>query len=202
MSPRSRIAAAFGVATILVGTALLTPAAAEDPPPDNVFADVYGITAQINRTGGITVSGLIDCHQAVERYEADNGPLPPGSTVNVAYDWVARQPLGRKGGYLVAEFGSSHLTACHKTATLDPASPAVVEFAWQSTPYGMVTPVFVYSDLGKFTKATVHVDVTMLGGYDMNGEEFANVQPGTGGDWLVLEVFNQTGVDVRPTSVR
>jgi hypothetical protein len=202
MSPRSRIAAALSVAAILAGTAVITPAAAEESPPENAFADVYGISAQVNRTGGISVSGLIDCHQAVERYEADNGPLPPGSVVNVAYDWVARQPLGRKGGYLVAGFGSSHLTACHKTATLDPVSPAVVEFAWDSTPYGMVTPVFVYSDLGKFTKSIVHVDVTMYGGYAPNGEEFANTQPGDGGDWVVVEVYNQTGVDVRPTSAR
>jgi hypothetical protein len=202
MSPRSRIAAALSVAAILAGTAVITPAAAEESPPENAFADVYGISAQVNRTGGISVSGLIDCHQAVERYEADNGPLPPGSVVNVAYDWVARQPLGRKGGYLVAGFGSSHLTACHKTATVDPVSPAVVEFAWDSTPYGMVTPVFVYSDLGKFTKSIVHVDVTMYGGYAPNGEEFANTQPGDGGDWVVVEVYNQTGVDVRPTSAR
>jgi hypothetical protein len=202
MSPRSRIAAALSVAAILAGTAVITPAAAEQSPPENAFADVYGISAQVNRTGGIAVSGLIDCHQAVERYEADNGPLPPGSVVNVAYDWVARQPLGRKGGYLVAGFGSSHLTACHKTATVDPVSPAVVEFAWDSTPYGMVTPVFVYSDLGKFTKSIVHVDVTMYGGYAPNGEEFANTQPGDGGDWVVVEVYNQTGVDVRPTSAR
>jgi hypothetical protein len=196
MSAPRRIAAALGVTALLVGTSLTAPAAAEDPPAENAFADVYGITAQVNRTGGITVSGLVNCHQAVERYEADNGPLPDGSTVNVGYEWVARQPLGRKGGYLVATFGSSHLTACYKTATPD------ADFAWDSSPYGMATPVFVYSDLGKFTRSTVHVDVTMYGGYDPDGEEFANADPGNGGDWFVLEVYNQTGVDVRPTGAR
>lgn len=196
MFPRRRTAATLGLATVVVAGALLTPAVAEEPPAENAFADVYGVTAQVNRTGGITVSGLVNCRQAVERYEADNGPLPDGSTVNVAYDWVARQPLGRKGGYLVATFASSRLTACYKTATPD------ADFAWDSSPYGMATPIFVYSDLGKFTKSTVHVDVTVYGGYDPDGEQFANADPGSGGDWFVLEVYNQTGVDVRPTGVR
>ena len=81
----------------------------------------------------------------------------PDGILHVGYSWTARQPV-KKGAYPVATFESSHLTPCYDTA-----NPGEV-FPWESTPYGMTTPLSMYPDYGKFTKGPVYVEVRFEGG--------------------------------------
>lgn len=182
MVTRRWIAAA--VAACALPALVLAPTATSVATEPNVFAEVTGVVAKVNRTGGITVSGLVTCRAAVEKWEAENGQEAPEGVLNVGYSWVARQPL-KKGAYAVAEFDSSHLTACYDTSA---SAPAEQVYPWDSTPYGMTTPLYLYSETGKFTKGPVYVQVTFEG-----GEVFTTPMQ----DPLpYIEVFYQGGFEV------
>ena len=191
MSRLSLIAATS--ASLVLATGLLTPTLAAGAE-ENVFVDSYGVTAQVNRTGGITVSGKMNCKAAADRWEEQNGrELPADSTVNVGYSWTARQPLGRRGGYLVASFGSSHLQGCYNTS-----DPEGTDYSWKSDVYGSATPIYLYSERGAFKQGLVYVEVKLEGGVDDEGNQYANVFAPDG--WTEsVEVFNVTGFEVRAT---
>lgn len=177
MVTRRWIAAAV-TACALPALALAPSAISVAQETGNAFADVTGVVAKVNRTGGITVSGVISCRAAVEKWEADGGTVPDG-ILHVGYSWTARQPV-KKGAYPVATFESSHLTPCYDTA-----NPGEV-FPWESTPYGMTTPLSMYPDYGKFTKGPVYVEVRFEGGEVIqNGQGIGHV-----------EVFYQGGFEL------
>lgn len=184
MVTRRWIAAAIAMCALPALTlAPTTAATAEVASPTSAFAEVTGVVAKVNRTGGITVSGLINCRAAVEKWETEVGPVPDG-VLHVSYSWTARQPV-KKGVYPVAEFGSSHLTPCYDSADPDKVFP------WDTTPMGMSTPLYVYSDYGKFTKGLVYVQVTFEG-----GEVFTNPMPEPPEPLPWVEVFYQGGFEV------
>lgn len=179
MVTRRWIAAA--VAACAIPALTLASSATSVAEETNVFAEVTGVVAKVNRTGGITVSGQVTCRAAVDKWEAENGEVPEG-VLHVGYSWVARQPL-KKGAYAVAEFGSSHLTPCYDTT---PTAPPGQVYPWDSTPYGMTTPLYMYAQSGKFTKGPVYVQVTFEGG--------EVIENGIGiGD---VEVFYQGGFEL------
>lgn len=186
MVTRRWVAAA--IAACALPALVLAPAAASVEPEPNVFAEVTGVVAKVNRTGGITVSGEVTCRAAVELWKTQNEEevLPEG-ILNVGYGWIARQPL-KKGAYAVAEFGSSHLTACYDTSL---STPAEQVYSWDSTPYGMTSPIYVYSQIGKFTKGPVYVEVTFDG-----GEVFTNPMPPPGEPLTFVEVYYQGGFEL------
>lgn len=177
---------AAAIAACALPALVLAPAATSVEPEPNVFAEVTGVVAKVNRTGGITVSGEVTCRAAVEKWEAEVGEVPEG-VLNVGYSWIARQPL-KKGLYAVAEFGSSHLTACYDTSS---SAPAEQVYPWDSTPYGMTSPIYMYSQIGKFTKGPVYVEVTFEG-----GEVFTNPMPPPGEPLPFVEVFYQGGFEL------
>lgn len=185
MVTRRWIAAA--VAACALPALVLAPTAASVATEPNVFAEVTGVVAKVNRTGGITVSGLVTCRAAVEKWESEHGEEAPEGVLNVGYSWVARQPL-KRGAYAVAEFGSSHLTACYDTSS---SAPAEQVYPWDSTPYGMTTPIYMYSQTGKFTKGPVYVQVTIEG-----GEVFPTPMPEPPEPLPYIEVFFQGGFEV------
>ena len=185
MVTRRWIAAAIAMCALpALALAPTTAATAEVAEPANAFAEVSGVVARVNRTGGITVSGEITCGAAVETWEAKGNTVPEG-ILHVSYSWVARQPL-KKGAYAVAEFGSSHLTPCYDTRPAGQVTEVDQIFPWDSTPYGMTTPLYLYSQTGKFTKGPVYVQVTFEGGEVLAG----------GASVGYVEVFYQGGFEV------
>ena len=109
---------------------------------------------RVNRLGGITIEGKIDCTQAIAKW----GQSAFEAGVNVS--WKARQPVGRKGA-VTAHYDSVIATLCYDPLDTTPATP----YPWATHP-PITSPAiwWVYPDTGgKFTAGKIHVDVQVTG---------------------------------------
>ena len=111
---------------------------------------------RVNKLGGITIEGKIDCTQAI----AEWGQSAFEAGVNVS--WKARQPIGRKSA-VTAHYESAILSLCHNPFDTDPATPP---YPWATHPPITSSAIWwVYPDTGgKFTTGALHVDVQVTGG--------------------------------------
>lgn len=196
MSAPTRVALAGAVAALATTILATAPPAASE---DNLSVTVKDVAAKVSRTGGITVSGTMNCGAAVDRA----GGVPENANVMVGVTWTAWQSAGRKGMVTASWPGGAHADACYTTrAGVDPS----LFLPWNTSYYNSTgTPYYVFPSNGKFVKGPVHIDVRVEGGYDPEtGEPQPNVylvDPTTGeivsGTDQSVEVFGVTGFDVR-----
>lgn len=106
----------------------------------------------VNSSGGITVTGKIDCTQAVEEWGQD------GYMAAVNVDWTARQPIGRKG-VVTAHYVSSIMEPCFDPEVVGP-------YTWATHPPITSTDIWwVYPDTGgKFVGGKIHIEAQATGG--------------------------------------
>jgi hypothetical protein len=117
----------------------------------------------VNRYGGITVSGTLDCTDAVAEIFGSMESIPADTTVLVSKSWTATQYVGRNK-VVTASYSSGIASVCY---TNDPAFMQEAEVApWPwSTRYAF--PVgetqWVYSSNGKFATGPIHIELTIEG---------------------------------------
>jgi hypothetical protein len=115
----------------------------------------------VNRYGGITISGTLDCSTQVADVYGGAANIPENTTVFVGKNWTATQYVGR-GKVVTASYSSGIASICY---TNDPGmyyGDVTPPWPW-STLYGF--PVgetqWVYSSNGKFTAGTIHVELAV-----------------------------------------
>ncbi|MGI9117377.1 MAG: hypothetical protein ACR2JV_07055 [Gaiellales bacterium] len=112
--------------------------------------------ARVNRSGGITIDGRVDCTQAVLMWGQG------GSAASVHVAWTARQPVGRKSA-VIGRYDAVVASMCHDPAGGDPLTPP---YPWiTSPPITQAVTWWVFpSPGGKFAAGPIHVDVQVTGG--------------------------------------
>ena len=144
----------------------------------------------VNKTGGVSVMGTVDCSAAVAE-QWPNNTVPPETYVLVNVSWKAYQPAGRR--MLMAELGDSQASPCWANATefVDPGrcvelKPGIWgQCRWDSSNWGQ--DGYQYGT-GKFVKGMVHVDATLEGGF------WGDVDAGE-----LFDFFEIRSVDLRAT---
>jgi hypothetical protein len=127
----------------------------------------------VNRYGGITVSGTMDCTAEVAAIYGGEENVPADTTVYVGKQWTATQYAGR-GKVITASYSSGIASICYTNDPAVMAWPGYSEapYPW-STLYGF--PVgetqWVYSDNGKFGAGAIHVELTLEGSELQAGED-------------------------------
>jgi hypothetical protein len=154
---------------VVAATASLFAAlAATIVPAGSAAADTYehGFTATVdqmlvNRSGGITVSGQLDCSAQVAEAYGGAENIPPDTSVYVGKQWTATQYLGR-GKAITASYSSGIASVCF---TNDPTrfdGDVTAPWPW-ATLYGFPvgTTQWVYAANGKFAAGAIHVELTV-----------------------------------------
>ena len=123
----------------------------------------------MNKTGGITVMGTVDCTAAVAEHWGGLQNVPPDTIVLVNMSWTAWQAVGRK--VISATLDDSQASPCWANtaewlepgrcvqATGDTWGPC----RWDSSNWG--SSGYVYGT-GKFTTGRVHVQARMTGYFE------------------------------------
>lgn len=156
------------VATVFA--TLLAAAAAAIVPAGSASAEVYehGFTAtvdlvQVNRYGGITVSGQLDCSAQVADIYGGAASIPDNTSVFVSKSWVATQYAG-KGKVVTASYDSGIASVCF---TNDPGmyyGDVTAPWPWETLyAYPVGETQWVYSQTGKFGSGSIHVELTVSG---------------------------------------
>lgn len=107
---------------------------------------------RVNKSGGITVEGKINCSQAVMEWGQQN------AMAAVHNDWTARQPVGRKG-VVTAHYSAAIMQSCHEPGKTGP-------YTWATHPPITSSAIWwVYPDSGgKFVAGKIHIDAQATGG--------------------------------------
>lgn len=146
----------------------------------------------VDRLGGITVSGTVDCTAEVEA--AFPGGVPANLTVLAAVNWWAYQPAGRRK-MIHAANNPSHAWTCYNSSPDPQLGPVCGGSAgpcrWITSNYGTSsTPFYVYSLDGRFVRGWIHVDTQGTGGYVILGGERRE-------DLDLTDMFALVGYDLR-----
>lgn len=142
-------------AAIIVGIALALITSAALPTSAEMIGEktftLIADTVLVNKGGGITVSGTLDCTAAVEEaYEGSTIPSEFAVFTNV--NWRATQYVGR-GKVVTAVWESAVASVCY-------GSPFEGSGTWQTRyPYPSGAIQWVYSATGKFQAGTIHIEV-------------------------------------------
>jgi hypothetical protein len=150
--------------------ALVLAAGALVLPSGSASAETYehGFTAtadqvQVNRYGGITVSGQLDCSAQVAAIYGGAASIPDNTSVFVSKSWVATQYVG-KGKVVTASYDSGIASVCF---TNDPGmyyGDVTAPWPWQTLyAYPVGETQWVYSQTGKFGSGSIHVELTVSG---------------------------------------
>lgn len=139
-----RVGIVLGLALVLVGGAAL-------PAHADTFEHSFTVAATqvlVNRYGGITVSGIIDCSAAVS--DIYGSSVPNDLSIYFGKNWRATQYVGR-GRAINAEWNSGIATDC---------SAPTFTAAW-GTQYAFPSGAtqWVYSSQGKFQAGAIHIEV-------------------------------------------
>lgn len=161
-------------------TTLLAAVVVAVVPAGSASAETYehsftGTVDQVlvNRYGGITISGELDCSAEVTAIYGGEENIPADTTVYVGKSWVATQYVGR-GKVVTARYDSGIASICYTN------DPAVMSWPGNSeAPYPWSTlyafPVgetqWVYSETGKFGAGAIHVELTLEGSELQVGED-------------------------------
>ena len=150
---------------ILVGTtvAFAGPVAAQDASPTLTVDKVL-----VNRTGGVTAMGMVDCSAAVADFWRGIENVPDGTVVLVNVSWTAYQAAGRRT--LRADLVDTQASPCwaNTTQDVDPgrckasASGILSPCRWDSGNWG--SDGYQYGN-GTFKPGTVHLHTVLEGGY-------------------------------------
>jgi hypothetical protein len=188
------------IKTVLaIGTTILASLAAAALPTGAASAQdtEHGFSATVdqvlvNRSGGITVSGLLDCTAAVVSIYGSVDNVPDNTSVFVSKNWTATQYIGR-GKVASASYSSGIASVCF---TNDPSvyyGDVDAPWPWETLyAYPVGTTQWVYSSTGKFASGPIHVELTVTG--DLTVGE---------GDSAQQHLFASfSGWDVRAVKVR
>lgn len=131
----------------------------------------------VNRTGGITATGNVDCAAAVLAAWGSYANAPDLVFTNVS--WTIDQPQGRR--MISATFEDHMASPCWAKAGAPFVDPGRCTLAadgtqhpcrWDSQNYG--SDGWIYGN-GAFKPGAVHLAVTMDGGYYDVGQDMANL---------------------------
>lgn len=147
-------------------------------PAGSASAETYehGFTAtvdlvQVNRYGGITVSGQLDCSAQVADIYGGAESIPANTSVFVSKSWVATQYVG-KGKVVTASYDSGIASVCF---TNDPGmyyGDVTAPWPWQTLyAYPVGETQWVYSPTGKFGSGMIHVELTVTGGLTVGEDD-------------------------------
>jgi hypothetical protein len=155
---------------LAVSATLLATAATAILPAGSASAEDYehGFSATVdqvlvNRYGGITVSGTLDCSEEVAAIYGGVANIPENTSVFVGKEWTATQYVGRNK-VVTATYSSGIASVCF---TNDPTmyyNDVTPPWSWETMyafPVGGTQ--WVYSGTGKFTTGPIHVELTVTG---------------------------------------
>ncbi len=187
----------LAVLSVLVLASVFVSFTSASAAPNGMTATVSQVL--VNRLGGITASGTMNCTNDVTAYYAGVGQqVPANLTVVTGPSWTATQPAGRHTS-ITASWNPDHANPCYNTnpsipgAELCPAG-APAPCSWITSHFGSSdTPFYVYATNGKFVPGPIHVDLITTTGY-----VFIN---GVLQDYTI-EVFSATGFNLRAVRVR
>ena len=156
------MAVSAALATVVVPSSSATAADIEQ----SIYATVDRV--QVNKMGGITVSGSVDCtDQVAAIYGGDVDSIPADTIVVVNMNWDALQYVG-KGKTVFAEYDSAIASICYTNMdeSLFPDwVDLVAPYSWETRyPYPTGTVQWVYSRDGKFAAGPIHIELTAIGG--------------------------------------
>jgi hypothetical protein len=156
---------------------------------------------QVNRMGGITVSGSLDCTEQVAAIYGGAANIPLDTMVLVNMNWDALQYVG-KNKTVFAEYDSGIASICY--TNLDPSLfpdwvDLVAPYSWDTRyAYPVGTVQWVYSRDGKFAAGPIHIELTASGGLSVYEES----DPPGNGEWFDYYLYDFSGWNLRATKVR
>jgi hypothetical protein len=162
---RKRIRGVLAATTTLVAAMTLALVPTGSASAEGYEHSVYSTVDQVlvNKAGGITVSGRLDCSARVADIYGGVANIPAGTTVFVGKQWTATQYVGR-GKAITASYSSGIASVCF---TNDPAmynGDVTPPWSWSTLyafPVGQTQ--WVYSPQGKFGAGAIHVELTIEG---------------------------------------
>ena len=200
MRPRRRLLAALAaVSAALAVTVAPSSSAAAADTEQAIYATVDLV--QVNRMGGITVSGSLDCSDQVAAIYGGAANIPADTMVVVNMNWDAIQYVG-KNKTVFAEYDSGIASICY--TNMDPSMfPDWLDldppYSWQTRyAYPVGTVQWVYSRDAKFAAAPIHIELTV------NGSLVVSEESDPPGDPQDVEYFltDFSGWDLRANKVR
>ncbi|MFA6112192.1 MAG: hypothetical protein WDA75_25825 [Candidatus Latescibacterota bacterium] len=117
----------------------------------------------VNRYGGITISGTLDCTAAVADLYGGAANIPADTTVLVSKSWTATQYVGRNK-VVTASYDSGIASVCYTNDPVFMGDAAEAPWPWSTLyAYPVGETQWVYSSTGKFGTGPIHVELTLEG---------------------------------------
>jgi hypothetical protein len=158
------VVAATATLIVALGAALVPAGSAS--AEDFTYEHSIGATVDqvlVNRYGGITVSGTLDCSSAVVDIFGGAQNIPADTSVFVSKNWTATQYVGRNK-VVTASYSSGIASVCF---TNDPNmyyGDVTAPWPWSTLyAYPVGETQWVYSSNGKFGTGPIHVELTIEG---------------------------------------
>lgn len=164
------VAAMFATLLAAVSAAIVPAGSASGEFYEHGFTATVDLV-QVNRYGGITVSGQLDCSAQVADIYGGAESIPANTSVFVSKSWVATQYVG-KGKVVTASYDSGIASVCY---TNDPGmyyGDVTAPWPWQTLyAYPVGETQWVYSPTGKFGSGMIHVELTVTGGLTVGEDD-------------------------------
>lgn len=198
--PRRRLLAALVAVSAAVATVVAPSGSATAADTEQAISATVDLV-QVNRAGGITVSGSLDCTDQVAAIYGGTGNIPDDTLVMVNMNWDALQYVG-KNKTVFAEYDSGIASICY--TNMDPSLfPDWVDldapYSWDTRyAYPVGTVQWVYSRDGKFAAGPIHIELTANGSLSVYEES----DPPGDGQWVDYYLYDFSGWNLRATKVR
>ena len=194
MRPRRRVLAALvAVSAALASVIAASSSATAADTEQAIYATVDLV--QVNKAGGITVSGSLDCTDQVAAIYGGAANIPADTMVLVNMNWDALQYVG-KTKTVSASYDSGIASICYTNmdasmfpdwVDLDPP------YSWDTRyAYPVGTTQWVYSRDGKFVAGPIHIELNAYGSLSV----FEDSQ------WVDYYLYDFSGWNLRATKVR
>jgi hypothetical protein len=165
-----RVVAVLATLLATAATAILPAGSASADFSEHSFSATVN-QVLVNRYGGITVSGDLDCSEAVASIYGGVENIPADTSVFVGKSWTATQYVGRNK-VVTATYDSGIASVCY---TNDPTmyyNDVTAPWPWQTLyAYPVGETQWVYSGTGKFTTGPIHVELTVMGDLTVDGND-------------------------------
>jgi hypothetical protein len=153
-------------ATLLAALATTLLPAGSASAEDLGYEHSIGATVDqvlVNRYGGITVSGNLDCSAAVVEIFGDVESIPADTSVFVSKSWTATQYVGRNK-VVTASYSSGIASVCFTNDPNMQYGDVAAPWPWSTLyAYPVGETQWVYSGSGKFATGPIHVELTIEG---------------------------------------
>lgn len=200
MRPRRRLLAALVAVSAAIATVVVPSSGATAADTEQAIYATVGLV-QVNKAGGITVSGSLDCTDQVAAIYGGAEKIPDGTLVMVNMNWDALQYVG-KNRTVFAEYDSGIASICY--TNLDPSLfPDWVDldapYSWDTRyAYPVGTVQWVYSRDGKFAAGPIHIELNVYGSLTVVEESDPPGDPQAVDYYL----YDFSGWDLRATKAR